>query len=196
MAETPASVVPGLDLESEPSSTAAQLKATTEATQATLSSTAVSTSVPVDPELEEIKKKVREMEAEAKKLADMQKEVEMAFEQSSSSGPGMPMSAPVMHQPATPSVMFPSLEEKIEADARSIYGPVFCQKKILKKLRLSSIFSRCKKIPFPCRPSRVRGHGGRSRAALPRLRRPQPRHHPLRQVHRPPQRLRLHRVRR
>lgn len=39
-----------------------------------------------DPELEEIKKKVKEMEAEAAKLADMQKEVELAMEQSTSSG--------------------------------------------------------------------------------------------------------------
>merc|ERR1712226_1106992 len=69
-----------------------------------------------DPELEEIKRKVKEMEQEAQKLADMQKEVELAMDQGGSSSS---IHVPA-HQPST-AVLFPSLEEKIEADARSIY---------------------------------------------------------------------------
>ena len=80
----------------------------------------------VDPELEEIKSKVREMEAEAKKLAEMQREVEMAMEQSQA-GSSTAVASQSSQGPTTPSGVattagvFPTLEEKIEADARSIY---------------------------------------------------------------------------
>ncbi|CAK9295663.1 unnamed protein product [Gordionus sp. m RMFG-2023] len=56
-----------------------------------------------DPELEDIKARVREMEEEAAKLKQMQNEVEKQMNL------------------ASPSLNFPSVEEKIEADARSIY---------------------------------------------------------------------------
>lgn len=73
---------------------------------------------PVDPELEEIKQRVREMEAEAEKLKQMQSEVEE-------------MNPAAAHQAsqfaaASSAVQFPSLEEKIEADARSIYVGQVC----------------------------------------------------------------------
>ncbi|XP_041094717.1 polyadenylate-binding protein 2 [Polyodon spathula] len=58
-----------------------------------------------DPELEAIKARVREMEEEAEKLKELQNEVEKQ----------MNLSPP----PAGPVIM--SLEEKMEADARSIY---------------------------------------------------------------------------
>ncbi|XP_076449720.1 polyadenylate-binding protein 2-like [Babylonia areolata] len=61
-----------------------------------------------DPELEAIKARVREMEEEAEKLKEMQTEVEKQ----------MNLSSPKAATTATP---FPSQEEKIEADARSIY---------------------------------------------------------------------------
>lgn len=58
-----------------------------------------------DPELEAIKARVKEMEEEAEKLKEMQNAVDLK----------MNMSSPTM------SSAFPSMEEKIEADARSIY---------------------------------------------------------------------------
>ncbi|CAB1341166.1 unnamed protein product [Coregonus sp. 'balchen'] len=58
-----------------------------------------------DPELEAIKARVREMEEEAEKLKELQNEVEKQ----------MNLSPP----PAGPVIM--SIEEKMEADARSIY---------------------------------------------------------------------------
>ncbi|XP_064416438.1 polyadenylate-binding protein 2 isoform X2 [Latimeria chalumnae] len=58
-----------------------------------------------DPELEAIKARVREMEEEAEKLKELQNEVEKQ----------MNMSPP----PAGPVIM--SIEEKMEADSRSIY---------------------------------------------------------------------------
>lgn len=61
-----------------------------------------------DPELEAIKARVREMEAEAEKLKEMQSEVEKQ----------MNLSSPTA---ATAGAPFPSQEEKIEADSRSIY---------------------------------------------------------------------------
>ncbi|XP_076470959.1 polyadenylate-binding protein 2-B-like isoform X2 [Babylonia areolata] len=61
-----------------------------------------------DPELEAIKARVREMEEEAEKLKKMQNEVEKQ----------MNLSSPT---PAATSSPFPSQEEKIEADTRSIY---------------------------------------------------------------------------
>ncbi|PVD20528.1 hypothetical protein C0Q70_18684 [Pomacea canaliculata] len=60
-----------------------------------------------DPELEAIKARVREMEEEAEKLKEMQSEVEKQMNLSSTS--------------AGSSTSFPSQEEKIEADSRSIY---------------------------------------------------------------------------
>lgn len=60
-----------------------------------------------DPELEAIKARVREMEAEAEKLKEMQSEVE---KQMNLSSPTSAATSP-----------FPSQEEKIEADSRSIY---------------------------------------------------------------------------
>uniref|UniRef100_A0A8C2CX84 Poly(A) binding protein, nuclear 1 n=1 Tax=Cyprinus carpio TaxID=7962 RepID=A0A8C2CX84_CYPCA len=58
-----------------------------------------------DPELEAIKARVREMEEEAEKLKELQNEVEKQ----------MNLSPP----PAGPVIM--SIEEKMEADGRSIY---------------------------------------------------------------------------
>lgn len=58
-----------------------------------------------DPELEAIKARVKEMEEEAEKLKEMQNAVELK----------MNMSSP------TVSSAFPSLEDKVEADGRSIY---------------------------------------------------------------------------
>ncbi|XP_043540865.1 polyadenylate-binding protein 2, partial [Chiloscyllium plagiosum] len=58
-----------------------------------------------DPELEAIKARVREMEEEAEKLKELQNEVEKQ----------MNMSPP----PSGPVIM--SIEERMEADARSIY---------------------------------------------------------------------------
>ncbi|XP_054851496.1 polyadenylate-binding protein 2 [Eublepharis macularius] len=60
-----------------------------------------------DPELEAIKARVREMEEEAEKLKELQNEVEKQ----------MNMSPP----PGNAGPVIMSLEEKIEADARSIY---------------------------------------------------------------------------
>lgn len=61
-----------------------------------------------DPELEAIKARVREMEEEAEKLKEMQTEVDKQ----------MNMSSPTAAPAASP---FPTPEEKIEADAKSIY---------------------------------------------------------------------------
>ncbi|BFZ12641.1 hypothetical protein BsWGS_15680 [Bradybaena similaris] len=61
-----------------------------------------------DPELEAIKARVREMEEEAEKLKEMQTEVDKQMNLSS------PTSAPT----ASP---FPTPEEKLEADGKSIY---------------------------------------------------------------------------
>lgn len=63
-----------------------------------------------DPELEAIKARVKEMEAEAEKLKEMQNEVEKQINLSPTS-PHLPGGA----------VAFPSLEDKVEADTRSIY---------------------------------------------------------------------------
>ncbi|KAK7464007.1 hypothetical protein BaRGS_00038005 [Batillaria attramentaria] len=60
-----------------------------------------------DPELEAIKARVREMEEEAEKLKEMQSEVEKQ----------MNLSSPTTAAAST----FPSPEEKMEADARSVY---------------------------------------------------------------------------
>ncbi|RUS85043.1 hypothetical protein EGW08_007180 [Elysia chlorotica] len=61
-----------------------------------------------DPELEAIKARVREMEEEAEKLKEMQTEVDKQ----------MNMSSPT----ATPAAAsFPTPEEKVEADGKSIY---------------------------------------------------------------------------
>jgi len=74
-----------------------------------------STRIGVDPELEEIKKKVREMEAEAEKLKEMQNEVEAAMINNGNN------TNTIQQQKNTGTIIWPSLEEKIEADARSIY---------------------------------------------------------------------------
>ncbi|XP_041375781.1 polyadenylate-binding protein 2-like [Gigantopelta aegis] len=60
-----------------------------------------------DPELEAIKARVKEMEEEAEKLKEMQSEVEKQMNMSSSS--------------VSSSSTFPTIEEKVDADARSIY---------------------------------------------------------------------------
>merc|ERR1712235_129844 len=60
-----------------------------------------------DPELEAIKERVKAMEAEAEKLKVLQSEVELQMN---------------MGEPAsTGSAQFPTLEEKVDADNRSIY---------------------------------------------------------------------------
>jgi len=61
-----------------------------------------------DPELEAIKARVREMEEEAEKLKEMQTEVDKQ----------MNMSSPTAAPAASP---FPTPEEKLEADQKSIY---------------------------------------------------------------------------
>jgi len=61
-----------------------------------------------DPELEAIKARVREMEEEAEKLKEMQTEVDKQ----------MNMSSPTATPAAAP---FPTPEEKVEADNKSIY---------------------------------------------------------------------------
>uniref|UniRef100_A0A0B7AUQ2 RRM domain-containing protein n=1 Tax=Arion vulgaris TaxID=1028688 RepID=A0A0B7AUQ2_9EUPU len=61
-----------------------------------------------DPELEAIKARVREMEEEAEKLKEMQTEVDKQ----------MNMSSPTSAATASP---FPTPEEKMEADGKSIY---------------------------------------------------------------------------
>lgn len=63
-----------------------------------------------DPELEAIKARVKEMEEEAEKLRQMQNEVEKQLN----------MSPPAVTSPTTTSPAV-SLEDKIEADTRSIY---------------------------------------------------------------------------
>ncbi|CAG5124121.1 unnamed protein product [Candidula unifasciata] len=61
-----------------------------------------------DPELEAIKARVREMEEEAEKLKEMQTEVDKQ----------MNLSSPTSAATAAP---FPTPEEKLEADSKSIY---------------------------------------------------------------------------
>lgn len=60
-----------------------------------------------DPELEAIKARVKEMEEEAEKLKQMQKSVDEE----------MQMTSPTLSQ----SGGFPTIEEKVESDARSVY---------------------------------------------------------------------------
>merc|ERR1712168_1371274 len=62
-----------------------------------------------DPELEAIKERVKAMEAEAEKLKVLQSEVEMQMGESM--GETVPAGQP----------QFPTLEEKVDADNRSIY---------------------------------------------------------------------------
>ncbi|XP_035679770.1 polyadenylate-binding protein 2-B-like isoform X2 [Branchiostoma floridae] len=64
-----------------------------------------------DPELEAIKQRVREMEEEAEKLKEMQNEVERQ----------MNLSPTAQRPGATAGVAFPSIEDKMEADGRSVY---------------------------------------------------------------------------
>ncbi|KAL5021184.1 hypothetical protein ScPMuIL_000339 [Solemya velum] len=59
-----------------------------------------------DPELEAIKARVKEMEEEAEKLKEMQSEVEKQMN---------------MTSPTAQGAAFPTIEEKIDADNRSIY---------------------------------------------------------------------------
>lgn len=71
-----------------------------------------------DTELSAIKERVRQMEAEAERLKEMQQEVEQAM------NPALMTPETVgqlNHSNAPPPLAFPSLEEKIDADARSIY---------------------------------------------------------------------------
>lgn len=71
-----------------------------------------------DTELNAIKERVRQMEAEAERLKEMQQEVEQAM------NPGLMTPETVgqlNHSNAPPPLAFPSLEEKIDADSRSIY---------------------------------------------------------------------------
>lgn len=63
-----------------------------------------------DPELEAIKARVKEMEAEAEKLKEMQSEVEKQINLS-----------PTPPHLASGAMAFPTLEEKVEADTRSVY---------------------------------------------------------------------------
>ncbi|KAK3086478.1 hypothetical protein FSP39_018965 [Pinctada imbricata] len=60
-----------------------------------------------DPELEAIKARVREMEEEAEKLKEMQKEVDTQ----------MNMTSPVQ----AAATGFPTMEEKMDSDSRSVY---------------------------------------------------------------------------
>jgi len=64
-----------------------------------------------DPELEAIKARVREMEEEAERLRQMQSEVEKHMNLAGPTSPTQAAGAPG----------FPTLEEKIEADNKSIY---------------------------------------------------------------------------
>lgn len=59
-----------------------------------------------DPEIEAIKARVKEMEEEAEKLKEMQGEVEKQLMGS---------------KPATPNNNFPTLEEKMDSDSRSVH---------------------------------------------------------------------------
>jgi polyadenylate-binding protein 2 len=61
-----------------------------------------------DPELEAIKQRVKEMEEEAEKLKEMQSQVEKQMMSPTATTPGS-------------STGFPSMEEKVEADARSVH---------------------------------------------------------------------------
>lgn len=69
-----------------------------------------------DPELEAIKARVREMEEEAERLRQMQSEVEKQM----MLGTGAPTS-PTGAAPPAGAPGFPTIEEKMEADNRSIY---------------------------------------------------------------------------
>jgi len=69
-----------------------------------------------DPELEAIKARVREMEEEAERLRQMQSEVEKQMMLGGSAGAPTSPTAPVTGAPG-----FPTIEEKMEADNRSIY---------------------------------------------------------------------------
>nr|XP_002131910.1 polyadenylate-binding protein 2-like [Ciona intestinalis] len=59
-----------------------------------------------DPELEAIKARVKEMEAEAEKLKEMQNDVEKQM---------------TLSPPASATFAFPTIEEKVEADSRSVF---------------------------------------------------------------------------
>ncbi|KAK3726846.1 hypothetical protein QZH41_016726, partial [Actinostola sp. cb2023] len=61
-----------------------------------------------DPELEAIKARVKEMEEEAEKLKEMQKQVEQSIMSPPAAG---------LQSPSAPK----TLEEKVEVDARSVY---------------------------------------------------------------------------
>lgn len=69
-----------------------------------------------DPELEAIKERVKAMEAEAEKLKVLQSEVEKHMHMDGTGTPGsyVPTGGP-------PISAFPTLEEKVDADNRSIY---------------------------------------------------------------------------
>ncbi|XP_078608857.1 polyadenylate-binding protein 2-like isoform X4 [Branchiostoma floridae x Branchiostoma japonicum] len=72
-----------------------------------------------DPELEAIKQRVREMEEEAEKLKEMQNEVERQMNLSpTAQRPGA--TAGAVGAPS-PTLAFPSIEDKMEADGRSVY---------------------------------------------------------------------------
>lgn len=70
-----------------------------------------------DQELEAIRKRVKEMEEEAQRLKEMQNEVDLAMQPQAMN----PETVGALQVLGGASVAFPSLEEKIEADARSIY---------------------------------------------------------------------------
>jgi len=78
-----------------------------------------------DPELEAIKARVREMEEEAERLRQMQSEVEKQMNLGAGAAgiiPGVPTSPTSAAAAAgAPVPGFPTLEEKMEADNRSIY---------------------------------------------------------------------------
>ncbi|XP_066289313.1 polyadenylate-binding protein 2-B-like isoform X2 [Branchiostoma lanceolatum] len=72
-----------------------------------------------DPELEAIKQRVREMEEEAEKLKEMQNEVERQMNLSpTAQRPGATAGAVGV---PSPTLAFPTVEEKMEADGRSVY---------------------------------------------------------------------------
>jgi len=70
-----------------------------------------------DPELEAIKARVKEMEEEAERLKEMQKEVDQEMRRRA------PTSSPAFFssEKSSVSVFFSGIEEKAEADGRSIY---------------------------------------------------------------------------
>ena len=93
----------------------------------------------IDPELEQIKQRVREMEREAERLKVMQQNVEMDVMQSSGIG-NLHHQKTGQHTQNTSQFgghvvgghVFPTLDEKIDADARSIYKilEIICTKHI------------------------------------------------------------------